>query len=59
MEKLSQLLNASLASRMILVGYDYDIFGAMNDLRVSMKINRDKDISNLQDVFPKKILFKL
>ena len=35
MEKLSQLLNASLASRMILVGYDYDVFSAMNDSRVS------------------------
>jgi len=45
MEKLGQLVNASLAARMVLVGYEHDIFGAMCEpitvADLALKVNCD------------------
>ena len=46
MEKLGQLVNASLAARMVLVGYEHDIFGALSNEPITvadlaLKVNCD------------------
>ena len=46
MEKLGQLVNASLAARMVLVGYEHDLFGALSSesltvADLALKVNCD------------------